>query len=107
MLIIAKELKVEMFCIGTEFSMSTSQRPDFGISLSKKLKQNTMENSPILPIGIILKKYLFGKNWTISGVSAYFSIAEGKTPKTDDLIKGCKSHFNKLKSVSDSIKKPV
>jgi hypothetical protein len=107
MLIIANELKVEMFCIGTEFSMSTSQRPEFWHQLIKKIKTEYDGKLTYSSNWDNFEKIPFWKELDYIGVSAYFSIAEGKTPKTDDLIKGWKSHFNKLKSVSDSIKKPV
>jgi hypothetical protein len=107
MVAIAEELQVEMLCIGTEFSLSTKERPQFWKDLIKMIKAKYKG------------KLTYSANWdnyeTISfwsdldyiGVSAYFSIAKGATPKTEDLLLGWKSHAKKLQDVSTAFKKPI
>jgi len=104
---IAIELNVEMLCIGTEFSESTAQRASFWHQLIKSIKENYKGKLTYSANWDNFDKITFWKELDYIGVSAYFSIAEGKTPKTDDLIKGWQPHFNKLKALNDLEKKPI
>ena len=104
---IADSTDVSIFCIGTELSSSTVQRPEFWKSLIKKVKN------------IYSGQITYGANWDnyknitfwdeldYIGISAYFPITDKKNPSLNDVLEGWKPHYEEIKKISDQFKKPI
>jgi hypothetical protein len=107
MVTIATELEVEMLCIGTEFSISTKDRPQYWTNLIKAIKLKYPGKLTYSANWDNYESVSFWPDLDFIGISAYFSISEGTTPKTEDLLVGWKSHAKKLQAVSATMKKPI
>jgi hypothetical protein len=104
---IAEDEKVALFCIGTEFRASIAARPQYWSSLITKIK------------GIYHGKLTYSANWDdweavpfygdldYIGMSAYFPLAEGKTPHIDSLMSAWQPIAQRISEYAESQKKPV
>ncbi len=104
---LADSMKVELFCIGTEFKLSVQKRPEFWFRLIEKIK------------AIYPGKITYAANWDdfnqvpfwdkldFIGVDAYFPLSEAITPKVNDLISHWQSHLDKIEKVTIETKRPI
>ncbi len=104
---IAKNQKVEMLCIGTEFKLSVVKREKFWRKLIEKIR--------IIYPG----KLTYAANWDeypnvpfwdaldFAGVNAYFPLTNEKTPSVENLQKSWKQPLSALQNFYDKTKKPI
>ncbi len=104
---IADSQDVEMFCIGTEFSKSTAQRPQFWRQLIQKTRD------------IYTGKLTYSANWDnyenitfwhemdYIGINAYFPLDQSKTPKINDLRKAWQPIVHKMEALACQKNKPI
>lgn len=104
---LAKETRVEIFCIGTELEEFISQRPLFWEKLIIDIKN------------IYPGKLTYAANWDeytrtpfwpsldYIGVDAYFPLSEEKTPSVDQLKEGWDRWKKELSELASTYDKPV
>jgi len=97
---IAQQNKVEMFCIGTELSRLTVEKPDFWKDFIQEVK------------GIYTGKITYAANWyneyekitfwkelDYIGIQAYFPLVNNEYPNVQQISKGWKKHFPTMKAI--------
>jgi len=97
---IAEKNNVEMFCIGTEFTKLTFEKPDFWKSLIQDVRK------------IYAGKITYAANWykefekitfwgelDYIGIQAYFPLVKNEFPTVQQIEKGWDKYFSNLKSI--------
>ncbi|WP_303318242.1 glycoside hydrolase [Flavivirga abyssicola] len=104
---LAQEMKVDIFCIGTELEKFIENRPNYWKNLIVKIKQ------------IYKGKLTYAANWNefnrtpfwsdldYIGVDAYFPVSHSKTPTFNECLKGWKTHVKTISKISNKNKKPI
>jgi len=104
---IADSMKVEAFCIATEFKLAAQQREKYWRGLIKEVKK------------IYKGKLTYASNWDayelipfwdeldFVGVDAYFPLVESKTPTVAELKKAWNPTLKKLKKFYQKTGKPI
>lgn len=104
----AQEANVEMFCIGTEFTKLSMEKPDFWREIIKEVKL------------VYSGKLTYAANWyeeyeSVSfweeldfiGIQAYFPISKNNTPSVSDLNEAWKSKIDHFVQQSELYEKPI
>ena len=104
---LANTYNIEVLCIGTEFKLSTRQRPDFWLDLIREIR------------AVYCGELTYSANWDeydaipfwsavdYIGVSAYFPLLEDDAPTVTDLIKAWKPSVKSLEAVSKQYGKKI
>lgn len=104
---LAEETNAEIFCIGTELETFVKDRPEFWVSLIKKVK------------AIYKGKLTYAANWDeytrtpfweqldYIGVDAYFPLTEERNPSQKQMQEGWQKWKPKLETISKAKKKPI
>lgn len=105
--IMADSMDVEIFCIGTEYKVAATKRPEYWESLIDSVRS------------IYKGKLTYAANWDefeeisfwnkvdFIGINAYFPLSTEQTPSTETLLKAWEIPFNKIKIVQSNAKKPI
>ncbi|WP_420316202.1 glycoside hydrolase family 113 [Ekhidna sp.] len=103
----ADSLKVELFCIGTEYRIPAKERPEFWRSLIAKVRK------------VYSGKITYASNWDnyenitwwdavdYIGIDAYFPLVDGNHPSIDEIKMGWKPIKEDLATFSSQWKKPI
>ncbi len=104
---LAREMDVEIYCIGTELSTFVKKRPEFWHALIRKVRS------------IYSGKITYAGNWDtyadmpfwseldIIGIDAYFPLSETRTPNVNELKKGWTPYYRKIVALQRRVNKPV
>lgn len=105
---ISEQGKAEMFCIGTEFTRLSTEKPDFWKKLIKEVRS------------IYSGKITYAANWyyeyeNISfwedldyiGIQAYFPLAKNENPSIQQISKGWKKYFPTLEAISKQYNRKI
>ncbi|MDN5200096.1 hypothetical protein QQ008_01955 [Fulvivirgaceae bacterium BMA10] len=104
---IAQEYKVELLCIGTEYRISASQRPDYWRQLIGEIKE------------IYDGKLTYAANWDnfanitfwddldFIGIDAYYPLSDEKEPSLEVLEKGWQEPFKEIEAMHTQWRKPI
>lgn len=104
---VAEQLNVELFCIGTEWSLYVKDRPQFWAQLIADVRT------------VYTGKLTYADNWDsfevfphwdkldLIGIDAYFPLIEQKTPELSKLIKAWQPHYQKINTIHNNTGKPV
>lgn len=104
---VADSLKVELFCLGTEYRFPAKNRPDFWKGLIQKIRK------------VYHGDITYASNWdnymNISwwsevdyiGIDSYFPLAEGSNPSIEEMKMGWKPLISELKSFSKKWDKKI
>ena len=105
---VAERGKAELFCIGTEFTNLTSERPQYWRDLIKDVRS------------VYSGKVTYGANWykeykqikfwddlDYIGVQAYFPVTNKKYPEVKDVASGWKKHVSELNKIQKKYKKKI
>jgi len=96
---LAEELKVPLFCIGTELHTFVQQRPQFWLDLIQKIRS------------VYQGKLTYAENWDqfenvpfwealdYIGIDAYFPLSEAKNPTLEKFKSGWKKHKTKIEQL--------
>ena len=103
----AEELKIEIFCIGTELEAFIENRPDYWNNLIKEIREIYKGDITYAANWDEFKRTPFWNQLDYIGLDAYFPVSEKKTPSVDDCVKGWAKHKALIKKYHDSIKKPI
>jgi len=104
---LAKDHKVELFCIGTELRQVAKQRPQFWLHLIKQIR--TIYNGQ-LTYAANWDNYQNINFWAALdyiGIDSYFPLSEDKTPNTNNLKKAWLPIKTELKHFSNYYDKPI
>ncbi len=105
---IAKENKVEMFCIGTELAEVTASKPEMWRALIKDIRK--VYKGLLTYAANWSEEYLQIAFWDAldyAGVDAYFPLSDKERPTYDELMKGWKKWFTEIEKWQARINKPV
>jgi len=105
---VAEEYKIEMFCVGTEFTRLTIEKPEYW----KKLIQDVRN--------IYSGKITYAANWykefekitfwdqlDYIGIQAYFPLVKNKNPTVKEISKGWKKYFSSIKRIHKKFNKKI
>ncbi len=101
------KLKVEMICIGTEFRISTTERPEFWQGLIIEIKEFYDGKLTYAANWDDYQKVSFWEELDYIGVDAYFSLVDEKTPSLKSLKKAWRPIRNNLWGYSKLKNKPI
>ena len=98
---LSEQHQLAHFCIGNEYYLSTKHRPEFWISLVKKVRE---VYSGKLTYGANwdreFKEITFWKELDYIGIQAYFPLADKNYPDYDEILDGWNNHLSEIDSVS-------
>ncbi len=104
---IASEYNVDMFCIGTEFKVSETERPEFWRGLIEKIRCDYNGDLTYSSNWDSYSQVPFWDELDYIGVSSYFPLDESTLPKRSKLQKSWKKVKQELKSVVKKNNKKV
>lgn len=105
---LSEQFDLPLFCIGNEYRLSTTKRPEYWRSLIKKVRE------------VYSGKLIYGANWDREyheikfwdeldyiGIQAYFPLADHNDPEFQKVRDGWDKHLIDIKSVSTQFDKKV
>ncbi len=98
---LAAEMKVELFCIGTELEQFIVNRPDYWMQLISEIKKIYSGKLTYAANWDEYKRIPFWKELDFIGVDAYFPISENHTPTVAEARLGWQLWKEELKGVSE------
>ncbi len=104
---LAKEMNVEILCIGTELHTFVKERPQFWNRLIAKIKSVYQGNLTYAENWDQFANVPFWNQLDYIGIDAYFPVSTSKTPGIEELRNGWKTHKNKITTLQEEIKQPV
>ncbi len=104
---LAREVKAEVFCIGTELEKFIENRPEYWDNLIVEIKKIFKGKLTYAANWDEFKRTPFWNDLDFIGVDAYFPVSHSKTPTVDECIKGWELHKQVIKKIADQHKKPI
>lgn len=104
---LAQELKVDIFCIGTELETFINNRPAYWKNLIKEVRNVYKGKLTYAANWDEYKRTPFWAYLDFIGIDAYFPISENKTPSVEDCLEGWQTHFYEIKENHEKFNKPV
>lgn len=104
---LAADLKVELFCIGTELEEFIANRPLFWDKLITQIRSIYPGKLTYAANWDEYKRTPFWASLDFIGVDAYFPLSEEKTPSVDDLKAGWHRWKSELAVLSANYDRPV
>lgn len=104
---LAEELKVEIFCIGTELEKFVENRPQYWSDLIIQVKGIYHGRLTYAANWDEFKRTPFWQDLDYIGIDAYFPVSEEKTPSMEACLKGWKDHKNVIENMSDKFDRPI
>ncbi len=105
---IAQQTQVDLFCIGTEFSRLSTEKPDFWSELIPKIRK------------VYVGKITYAANWykeyesidfweqlDFIGIQAYFPLVEQDSPTLNEIENGWLQYTPTLEKLSKKHKRPI
>lgn len=105
--VLAEELNVEIFCIGTELETFVSARPNYWKQLISEIKTIYKGKLTYAANWDEFKRTPFWNELDYIGVDAYFPISDSKTPSVAECLEGWKLHKETIKSLHDKHNKQI
>jgi len=104
---IADSMKVEIYCIGTEYRQAVRKRPDFWKRLIQNVRKKYRGEVTYAANWDNYEQIRFWDQLDYIGIDAYFPIGGGKTPEIDYVTTNWKQLGSKMAVFADSWEKPV
>ncbi len=104
---VADSMKVELFCMGTEYRKAVVQRPAFWTALIGKIRQRYHGKLTYAANWDNFHRVDFWEKLDYIGIDAYFPLSSSATPKTETLVHQWDSVKQVLKEFSEQRGKPV
>jgi len=102
----AHEMSVKMFCIGTEFKISTRKRPDFWRKLIQKIRKQYDGQLTYAANWDEYTQVPFWSELDYIGIDAYFPLDDSATPKLRSLQRAWQQPLKQMNALADSVGKP-
>ncbi|MDP5157957.1 MAG: glycoside hydrolase [Flaviramulus sp.] len=104
---LAQEVKVDIFCIGTELERFVSQRPDYWFDLISQIKNVYKGKLTYAANWDEFKRTPFWNELDFIGIDAYFPVSNSKTPTVNECLVGWEKHKSLIKTISETYNKPI
>ena len=104
---LANAVKAELFCIGTELEKFIENRPDYWLTLIKKIRTKYKGKLTYAANWDEFKRTPFWSNLDYIGVDAYFPVSDSKTPTIEECMEGWKTHKQVVYNMSQEYDKPI
>lgn len=104
---LAEEMKVPLFCIGTELEQFVQHRPDYWKKLIGKIKTVYSGKLTYAANWDEYPKTPFWKELDYIGIDAYFPLSKEKTPTVEQLRSGWQKHKEKMAAFSLQEERPI
>ncbi|MEW7290114.1 glycoside hydrolase family 113 [Aquimarina sp. 2304DJ70-9] len=104
---LAKEMKVPIFCIGTELHTFVQTRPLYWSQLIQKVRAVYTGNLTYAENWDQFDKAPFWNQLDYVGIDAYFPVSESQTPTIEELQQGWQKHKSDIIALHNKVKKPV
>ncbi|GAA4949374.1 hypothetical protein GCM10023314_23380 [Algibacter agarivorans] len=104
---LAQDLKVDIFCIGTELEKFIENRPAYWFSLIEEIKIRYKGKLTYAANWDEFKRTPFWDKLNFIGVDAYFPVSDSKTPTVDACLEGLKVHKAIVYNISKKHNKPI
>lgn len=105
--VLANQLNVDIFCIGTELERFIVNRTPYWLDLIEKIKSVYKGRLTYAANWDEFKRTPFWNELDYIGVDAYFPVSDSKTPSVAACLIGWKSHKAALLEVSNMFSKPI
>ncbi len=106
--ILAEQLQVGLFCVGTELRTSLKNQEESWISLIKEIKtfySGKLTYAANWDDGF--EQSAFWRELDYIGVQAYFPLAKTQNPDLEEIKEGWNKHIEKLENIAQALGKPV
>lgn len=103
----AKEIKADIFCIGTELEKFVASRPKYWSILIQKIKEIYKGKLTYAANWDEFKRVPFWNQVDYIGIDAYFPLTEEETPTVQQFEKGWKNHKSEIEKIQFRYKKPI
>ncbi len=104
---LAQEMKVPLFCIGTELHTFVQTRPKFWDELIRNIRTVYKGKLTYAENWDQFDKAPFWKQLDYIGIDAYFPVSESQTPTIEELKQGWQKHKEKIMTLQRSVAKPI
>lgn len=104
---LAENMKVELFCIGTELEQFIAHRPEYWQILIKKIKTIYKGKLTYAANWDEFKRTPFWNDLDFIGIDAYFPVSNSKTPTLNECLTGWEQHKSTVKTMSVNYNKPI
>ena len=104
---LAQEMKVPIFCIGTELEKFVGHRSEYWQNLIKDIKKIYKGKLTYAANWDEFKRTPFWSELDYIGLDAYFPICTRQTPTFETSMNGWAQHKPVIKSIADTYQKPV
>ncbi|WP_299553940.1 glycoside hydrolase TIM-barrel-like domain-containing protein [Seonamhaeicola sp.] len=104
---LAQELRVELFCIGTELEAFIDNRPEYWQELIKSIRAVYKGKLTYAANWDEFKRTPFWGDLDFIGIDAYFPVSDSQTPEVEACLKGWQTHLPDIKSKQKAFGKPV
>ncbi|GAA4888314.1 hypothetical protein GCM10023311_10250 [Flaviramulus aquimarinus] len=104
---LAQDLKVDIFCIGTELEKFIDNRPAYWFTLIKNIKVSYKGKLTYAANWDEFKRTPFWDKLDFIGVDAYFPVSHSKTPTVQECLEAWKAHKQVVNSISEKHDKPI
>ena len=104
---LANAVNAELFCVGTELEKFIENRPDYWLTLIKKIRTKYKGKLTYAANWDEFKRTPFWSNLDYIGVDAYFPVSDSKTPTIEECMEGWKTHKQVVYNMSQEYDKPI
>jgi len=105
---IAEKTNTEMFCIGTEFTRLTLEKPEYFEGLIKEVRK--VYSGKLTYAANWYQEYeqiTFWEDLDYIGIQAYFPLVNNLNPSTDEIVLGWNKYLPKLESFSTKYNRKI
>jgi hypothetical protein len=105
---LAQQAEVEMFCVGTEFTLLTLEKTDFWKALIRDVRQ--IYSGKLTYAANWYKEFekiKFWKELDYIGIQAYFPLVKNKNPSIRQISRGWNKYLPLLKSISKKYNRKI
>ncbi|MFD2726962.1 glycoside hydrolase family 113 [Hyunsoonleella rubra] len=104
---LAEELKVEIFCIGTELERFIKHRPEYWHQLVLEIRKMYKGKLTYAANWDEFKRTPFWGAMDFIGIDAYFHVSANKTPTVEECLQGWNPHVEVIKKLSSEVGRPI
>lgn len=104
---IAKKYDLPLFCIGTEFKMSSTGRPQFWRKLIQKIRAEYQGQLTYAANWDEYQQITFWEDLDYIGIDAYFPLVDKPTPTVEELVRAWRKPERAIRTFAYEQKKPV
>lgn len=104
---LANQLNVDIFCIGTELEQFIANRTPYWLNLIENIKSVYKGKLTYAANWDEFKRTPFWNKLDFIGIDAYFPVSDSKTPTFEECMKGWTRHKTIIKAIAKKSGKPI